>query len=142
MPNRRVATTALIALSVGLSPVYATEGQHGLPWDTLLQLDGKYLQEKNPTATLTPSLKKALGGKYSEFMSSIKVQNPMEVENGLLIVRGMMPHSGGDFASLAFFAMDGKILAIIKKDKQLEYFGDKSVLNNPMAKETIQDFTK
>ena len=109
MPNRRLATIALIVLSSSLCGAHAADAQHELKWDSLMKLDGKYLQDKAATTMLTPSLKKLLGGKYPEFMGSIKVQTPMEIENGLLIVRGMMPHSGGDRASLAFFSMSSEM---------------------------------
>ena len=106
-----------------------------------MKLDGKYLQDKAATSILSPPLKRLLGTRYSEFNDSIKVQTPMEIENGLLIVKGMMPHSGGDYASLALFAMNGTVLAVIKKGKNLEYFGNKNILQNPMAKETLKEFS-
>ena len=114
---------------------------HGIKWDSLMKLDGKYLQDKAATAMLSPSLKKLLGTRFNEFMDSIKVQTPMEVENGLLLVKGMAPHSGGDYASLAMFGMKGTVLAVIKKESNLEYFGDKQILQNPMAKEAIKSLT-
>ncbi|MDO8698867.1 MAG: hypothetical protein Q7J75_00305 [Rhodoferax sp.] len=138
---RNILIAAVVALSAAQSFAQSSD-QHGLKWETLLNLDGKYLQDKVSTKTLAAPLKSLFGGKYSEFMDSIKVQTPMEIENGLLIVQGMAPHSGGEYASLAFFSMSGSVLGIIRKDKDLLYFGDKKILENPMAKEVLQSFKK
>lgn len=115
---------------------------HGIAWEKLMNVDGKYLQDKQPTSLLTPSLKKLLGSRYAEFMGSIKVQSPMEIDNGVLIATGMMPHSGGDFSAIAFFGMNGELLAVLKSEKKVEYFGSKSLLDNPVVKGAIKTLTQ
>lgn len=115
-------------------------GSHGIRWQSLMQFNGKYLQDdERAKAQLTPPLHKLLGSRYPEFMGSITTESPMEVDNGVLIVRGMMPHSGGDYAAAVYFGMDGALLAVLKSQKKIEYFGNKKFASNPVVAMSVKD---
>lgn len=126
--------------TISLADASQKDFEHNISWKSLSELNGNYLQDKYTSSILLPSLKKLLGNRYKEFMESIATQPPIEIENGVLIVSGMFPHSGGDWASIAYFDSDNKLLAVLKKDKKLEYFGSEKLLMNPTIKDSLNEF--
>ncbi|MDR3220586.1 MAG: hypothetical protein LBU46_01065 [Candidatus Accumulibacter sp.] len=105
--------------------------KHGISWDILMTLDGKYPSDEASAAVLDPPLRELLKDKYQEFSDYYQVQTPMEIDNEVLLSTAMASHSGGDFASFALFGMNGDLLAVIKRNSELEYIGSKLLLENP-----------
>ena len=68
----------------------------------------------------------------------MQVQIPTEIGNGVLVSKGMMPLSGGDYAAAVFFGMSGELLAVLNSEKRLEYFGDKKLLENPFVSNQVE----
>jgi hypothetical protein len=133
-----IVCTALVAVLFSAQVIAQEVFKHGIPWDTLLTLDGKYPSDTSPEAVLDPPLRKLLKDKYKEFSDYYQVQTPMEINNEVLLSTAMARHSGGDFASFAVFGMNGGLLVVIKRDRELEYIGDKSLLENPVVVEYLK----
>ncbi|MDR3300060.1 MAG: hypothetical protein LBU43_08720 [Candidatus Accumulibacter sp.] len=136
MPSNRksisiMGCVVLAAVFFSVQVVAQEIFKHGISWDILLTLDGKYPSDKPSETVLDPPLRKLLKDKYKEFSDYYQVQTPMEIDREVLLSTAMARHSGGDFASFAIFGMNGDLLVVIKRNSQLEYIGDKSLLENP-----------
>jgi hypothetical protein len=137
-----IGCAALVAVFFSVQVIAQEIFKHGIPWDILITLDGKYPSDKSSETVLDPPLRKLLKDKYKEFSDYYQVQTPMEIDHEVLLSTAMARHSGGDFASFAVFGMNGGLLVVIKRNRELEYIGDKSLLENPAVVEYLKFYDK
>ena len=133
--------TALIALCCITASIYAApigQVKHNISWNQLLKLQGKNSYEKVAFKLLAPALKEVLGRAYPTYNEYHQVSDGIRIINGNAVEWGMMAHSGGDQASYFIFNKAGRVLVIIKEDKALQYYGDRSLLDDTATRADAQ----
>ena len=134
--------TAFIAIScitVSINAAPLEQAKHNISWNQLSRLQGKNSDEKVAVKLLAPALKKVLGRAYSTYKEYHQVSSGIRVINGNAVEWGMMAHSAGDQASYFIFNEAGSVLVILKNDKAMQYYGDRSLLNNAATRADAQE---
>lgn len=133
----------LFALALGVfGSAYAkNEGTHKVSWERLEQFAGKYPSDKPVAGALTPAIRATVKSRYKVFERYFRVQVPIEISDGVAACAGMEPHSGGNNAAFAFFERSGKLLVVIKKGTQFEYFGAKELATLPFVARSLKTYS-
>ena len=139
MFKKVIALIAFCCISVSISAAPLGQAKHNISWGQLSKLQGKHSHEKVADKLLTPALKKVLGRAYSTYKEYHQVSDGIRVINGNAVEWGMMAHSGGDQSSYFIFNEAGSVLVIMKNDNAIQYYGDRSLLDNAATRADAQE---
>jgi hypothetical protein len=145
--NRRslgVSAGALfLAASVPAAVLAASPKRRSHPF-TAAQLEefmGRYYLEPDVLPQLSPYVKKALGRRYPAFLHSIRSQNSLRMEDGVLHGFGEQVDTADRNASMFLFGPHGEVFAAIKRDRKIETFGDAALLKTiPSMEQLFREF--
>lgn len=109
-------------------PVAAGGRSHPFSAAQMEAFIGLYYLDPDVVPTLSPYLKKVLGTRYPAFLHSIRSQNSLRMEDGMLHGFGEQYGTGDTNASLFLFGPGGEVFAAIKRGSRIETFGDRYLL--------------
>ena len=146
--NRRSSVlsigSALLAAAASTRHAFAGAAgkrAHAFSAAQLEAFKGRFYLDPDVLPVLSPCLKRVLGRRYGAFVHSIRSQNALRVEDGMLHGFGEQYDTGDTNASLFLLGPRGEVFAAIKRGSRIETFGDTGLLKKePEADHIFRHF--